>query len=79
MKLITFISTFKNYDNEISGRKSNTVRNCFKWSYERKEKAKQATHIKERRGYTKEFFIRKLTDITFWQGQIIFSWSSDEK
>ncbi len=63
--------------NEKSGRKANTVRlNLPDW---KKEKLAEATHIKIRKGYTKEFFIRKITDKTYWEGIYIISWDSGEK
>jgi len=61
----------------LSGRKANTVRlNLPDW---KKKKLKEATHIKIRKGYTKEFFIRKITDKTYWEGIYIISWDSGEK
>lgn len=74
-ELITFISNFKNYDNEESGRKPNTLRIL---SFNKEAKLKKATHIKIRRGYTKRFFIRKITDKTKWKNQWIISWNPNQ-
>ena len=77
IEIINFVSNFKNYEKEKSGRKANTVRtNLPEW---KKKKLKEATHIKIRKGYTKEFFIRKITDKTYWDGIDIISWDSGEK
>lgn len=75
--IINFHSTFKNYDNEKSGKKSNTVRfNMPEW---KKEKLKESTHVKMWRAYTKEFFVRKITDKTEWENVDVVSWDSNEK
>lgn len=74
MKKINFISTFEKYGKEFSGRKSNTLRHSKFF-----DKAMSSTHIVIRKGYTKTFFIRKITDVTLWRGMCIISWNSNEK
>ncbi len=75
-ELIEFISTFEMYRKEESGIKPNTVRIV---DFNKEQKIKKATHIKIRKGYTKEFFIRKITDKTKWDVQWIISWNPNEK
>jgi len=76
----TFISTYENYEKEYSGIKSNHVLEIEnvneKWLKEMAEmiKKKQYGFIKIRKGYTNIYFIRKITDITFWRTYIIISW-----
>ena len=69
IKTLYLISTFKNYDNEVSGRKSNTVRD--KKLY---EKARKSRYVKIRRGYTKKSFTRVIRDVTLWEKICIISW-----
>ena len=70
---IEFISTFKMYNKEESGVKPNTLRDiaCF-------DRAKKATHVRIRKGYTKIFFRRKIPDVTLWGRNIIISWNPNE-
>ena len=70
---IEFISAFEMYNKEESGVKPNTLRDiaCF-------DRAKKATHVRIRKGYTKIFFRRKITDVTLWGRNIIISWNPNE-
>lgn len=72
MKIINFISTFEMYDKEESGLKPNILR-ILRFNTE--QKLKEATHIKIRRGYTDNSFIRKITDKTKWGNNWIVSWN----
>ena len=75
-ELIEFISTFEMYRKEESGIKPNTIRIL---TFEKEQRLRKATHIKIRKGYTKEFFIRKITDKTKWDVQWIISWNPNIK
>ena len=72
MKIINFISTFEMYDKEESGIKPNTVRLL---NESKKQKLKIATHVRIRRGYTSNSFIRKITDKSEWGMSWIISWN----
>ena len=76
MNIINFISNFENYDNEVSGRKPNTVRVL---SFYREQKLKLATHLRIRRGYTKTSFIKKITDKTKWKNEWVVSWNPNSE
>ncbi len=69
MKTLYLISTFKNYDNEVSGRKSNTVRD--KKIY---EKADKSRYVCIRRGYTKKSFTKVIRNVTLWKNICVISW-----
>lgn len=69
MKTLYLISTFENYDKEVRGIKSNTVRE--KKIY---EKARKSRYISIRRGYTKKSFTRVIRDVTLWKKICIISW-----
>lgn len=76
----TFIDTFENYRKEESGDKSNHVVTLGKLPKKYISliadmiTSKKFGTIKLRMGYTKKYFIRTLTDITIWDGSVIFSW-----
>ena len=70
--LIRFISTFKMYEKEKSGKKPNTLRIL---TFNKEQKLKKATRILIRKGYTKEKFIRDITDKTKWENHWIISWN----
>ncbi len=72
-KTISFISTFSMYEKERSGKKPNTLRKL-----KNNSRLKGVTHVRIRKGYTKVFFTRKITDITFWYGLVIISWNPNE-
>ena len=72
MKIITLISNFEMYEKEKSGKKPNTLR---KDTIRLRKQLDCATHIRIRKGYTKEYFTRKITDDTRWDGYIIISWN----
>ncbi len=76
IKVYEVISTFEMYDKEESGRKPNTVRII---TFAKEQKLKEATHIRIRKGYTKEFFTRKITDKTKWKNDWIISWNPNNK
>ena len=71
---VEFISTFENYKNEECGDKSNTIRSLKKMHPNRLNKILAATHVRIRKGYTKEFFRRKISNITVWRDDVIISW-----
>ena len=75
-KIIGFISTFEMYEKEESGIKPNTIRIMF---FAKEQRLKKATHIKIRKGYTKEYFVRKITDKTKWKNDWIISWNPNEE
>ncbi len=75
-EVIEFISTFEMYEKEESGKKPNTVRII---TFAKEQKLKEATHIRIRKGYTKHFFIRKITDKTKWRNDWIISWNPNEQ
>ena len=58
---------------EKLGIKPNTVR--FDLPEWKKNKLKEATHIRMHRGYTKTFFVREITDKTEWKNCHIISWN----
>lgn len=71
---VTFKSLPEYYRKEESGRKSNTVRMIGD-----DERFKgRPTEIEIVNVRTHESFIRKITDITDYNGMRIFSWSSEE-
>ncbi len=72
MKIINLISNFEMYGKEKSGKKPNTLR---KDTIRMRKQLDCATHIRIRKGYTKEHFTRKITDVTKWDGDIIISWN----
>ncbi len=74
--IIVFISTFEMYKKEKSGNKPNTLRII---TFGKEQRLKKATYIKIRKGYTKEFFIRKITDKTKWINHWIISWNPNDK
>ena len=76
MNIINFISNFEMYDKEVSGKKPNTLRLDTPITRARLE---IATHVKIHRGYTKQCFVREITDKTFWNGWCIISWHPDEE
>lgn len=75
-----FISTYSNYRKEESGIKSNHVLEIEhineKWLKRIVEMCKKEEYgyVKIRKGYTNETFMRKITDITFWNSLVIISW-----
>lgn len=70
--IVNFISTFEMYRKEKSGKKPNTLRIL---NFSKEQKLKLATHVKIRKGYTKEYFIREITDKTKWKTDWIISWN----
>ena len=81
---IHYVSTFEMYKKEESGLKPNTIRCISHLFVEKKlpvEKIKQLqdkTHITIHKGYTKEKFTRRITDITIWDNWVIYSWNPNE-
>lgn len=68
-------STFENYENESSDRKRNTVRfNYESWPEWKKEWLRTAKVIKVYKGYTKDWFIRNITNKTIFNDVAIISW-----
>ena len=83
MNNVRFVSSFDNYEKEISGRKNNTVRlnaKCdrepFKTLRRRVELGIYGT-VTIQKGYTKENFTRKVTDVTFWGMVCVVSWKDN--
>ena len=74
-RIIDFVSTYEMYDKEVIGRKPNTVRVL---SFNKEQKLKSATHVRIRRGYTEQCFIREITDKTKWFNEWIISWNPQE-
>ena len=74
--VMDFISNFDMYDKEESGIKPNTTRVL---SFYKEQKLKLATHVRIRKGYTKECFTRKITDKTKWNNEWIISWNPNKK
>jgi len=72
-RIIWFISTFEMYAKEESGIKPNTLRHEKYY-----EKAKTCSHVGIRKGYTKTFFLRKITDVTKWSPNCSISWNPNE-
>jgi len=64
------------YDKEESGIKPNTLRIL---NFNKEQKLKESTHIKIRRGYTRNYFMRKITDKTKWDNNWIISWNPNQK
>ena len=71
MKKVHFISKFEYYRLEKCGDKPYTLRdNTFRTS----NKIKEATHITIHKGYTKECFTRKISNILWWKDNIMIAW-----
>ena len=68
---VSFKSVQKIYEKEKSGKKPNTVRK-FEDSDVRFQC--EPTHIKIRKKGSREWFKRELTDVTYWNGLVIYSW-----
>lgn len=75
-EVIEFVSTFEMYEKEKSGRKPNTLRLV---GGTKEVRLNRATHVRIRKGYTKECFTRKITDVTKWKGVWIISWNPNER
>ena len=80
MELIGFNSTEENFNKEISGKKTNTLRK-FELPDNRETILKRymAGDIKKLKIQickvdTRQSFIRTVKDVTFWQGWYIISW-----
>ena len=71
-KIIEFVSIFKHYDDEKSGKKQYIVRDN---TTRIKKMLIGATHIRIRRGYTKTSFTEKITHMLYWKDVIIISWN----
>ena len=84
MNNVRFISSFDNYEKEIRGRKNNTVRLNAKCDREpfktlrRWDENKIYGTVTIQKGYTKENFTRKVTDVTFWGMVCVVSWKDGE-
>lgn len=76
MKILNLISTFKHWDDECSGMKPYTIRDLTPRLI---KLSKGVTHVKIRRGYTKMYFIRKITHTLDWKDNRIFAWNFNEK
>jgi len=76
MKTAEFISTFKWYDVEASGQKPYTIRNKTSRA---EAKLRGATHIKIRRGYTKDFFVKEITHRLDLKEYIIIAWNPNKE
>ena len=78
MSIIKFKSNPIFFKKERSGLKPNTVRMVS--TADERFKAldeKTATIIEIENTETKEFFLRMITDISFWNGQFIISWKHE--
>lgn len=73
MKVVEFISTFTHYESEKLGIKPYTIRDMTKRNI---SKVKGATHVRIRKGYTKETFTRKITSRLDWKDNIIIAWKT---
>ncbi len=76
-KVIEFISTFEMYEKEESGIKPYTIRKLTDRLFIKLEK--NPTHLRIRKGYTKESFTRKITHNLEWGEWIILSWNPNEQ
>lgn len=77
--IVEFKSVPENYEKEKNGRKPNTVRVLDLWDMRflfLSLKSPQIIRIKNTK--TGETFARKITDITFWNGEFIISWKHRE-
>jgi len=72
MKTIEFISIFEWYNVEVSGIKPYTIR--YKTT-RLKKKIENATHIRIRKGYTKESFTKEITHIMDFGEYTIIAWN----
>ena len=73
--IIGFVSTYEMYKIEESGVKPNTLRVL---KFKQEQRLKKATHIRIRKGYTKECFTRRITNITKWDNNWIISWNPNK-
>lgn len=77
---VRFISKFEYYEKEKSGKKRNTVRDWLGLSgakYDRLNRWLKAGNfgtVTIQKGYTKESFTRKVTDVTVLGNGVIISW-----
>ena len=74
-KTAEFISSFRHYDLEVSGKKSYTIRDL---TPRVRKKLEGATHVRIRRGYTKRSFTRKIANILEWKDNLIISWNEED-
>ena len=74
-RIIGFVSTYEMYKIEESGVKPTTLR-VLKFKVE--QRLKKATHIRIRKGYTKECFTRRITNRTKWNNNWIISWNPNK-
>jgi len=76
--MISFKSIPEMYEKEQDGRKPNTLRK-YDRSDERFEALvmKEITCIQINNTKTGEFFTRKITDVTFWEGWVLISWEHE--
>ena len=75
MILVKFKSIPENYVKEKDGRKPNTERVIEATDVRWKKLSKGiATHVRITNTETGEYFTRKITDVTFWNGIVVISW-----
>ena len=75
MKTAEFISTFDWYVVESSGVKPYTIRDK---TLRTEKKIEDATHIRIRKGYTKESFTKKITHIMNLDKYVIIAWNPNK-
>ena len=71
MRKAHFVSKFEYYRLEKSGDKPYTIRDT---TFRNTQKVKGATHITIHKGYTRESFTRKISNILCWKDNIIIAW-----